>query len=71
MKIKNEFKHYVLTVTLPIIGNVRKELGELKASEVKKYYAAGYLKEEWVTKSKKDAGGTIQDSVDEQDNGNA
>jgi len=71
MKIKNEFKHYTLTVTLPIIGNVRKELGELKASEVKKYYAAGYLKEEWVTKSKKNGGTTIQDSVDEQDNGDA
>lgn len=71
MKIKNEYKGLTLTINHKVLGEIRIDLGELKVAEIKKYVAAGYIPEAYIDKKKKNGGATIQDSVAEQDNGDA
>lgn len=71
MKIKNEYKGLTLTINHKVLGEIRIDLGELKVAEIKKYAAAGYIPEAYIDKKKKNGGATIQDSVVEQDNGDA
>lgn len=71
MKIKNEYKGLTLTINHKVLGEIKLDLGELKVAEIKKYVAAGYIPEAYIDKKKKNGGATIQDSVVEQDNGNA
>lgn len=71
MKIKNEYKGLTLTINHKVLGEIKLDLGELKVADIKKYVAAGYIPEAYIDKKKKNGGATIQDSVVEQDNGNA
>lgn len=71
MKIKNEYKGLTLTINHKVLGEIKLDLGELKVAEIKKYVAAGYIPETYIDKKKKNGGTTIQDSVVEQDNGDA
>lgn len=71
MKIKNEYKGLTLTINHKVLGEIKLDLGELKVAEIKKYVAAGYIPEAYIDKKKKNGGTTVQDSVVEQDNGNA
>jgi hypothetical protein len=71
MKIKNEYKGLTLTINHKVLGEIKLDLGELKVAEIKKYVAAGYIPEAYIDKKKKNGGATIQDSVVEQDNGDA